>query len=362
MFTHRFDRLFYFLVVWVVSGCGQQTPQALLEDYLQRVANVLEQPPAISSPETRVSLVSLPTRRYRQLPITDLRSGLLDSIDLRLCGLLPLIAERNSSLGKVQPPSQRLIYELRFFARLQPCYRQNLQQPLLDARFSEQLQQIYQTKRINLQPSWWNALFTSNALERNLSLSRPPLPLHGNPGYGDSLRALQRLAALQPDGHSLENDWSLPDGLEQLEQHYAALYHSQYGSQLFRTLALLSDLLNRTAMTLDQSEKRRPLCLTGHPTNRAIHLKGVFDRYYGERLRPYLSQVYRQGRPWLESLNRLAIQSRPSEEFEQFRQQMLDTQYEQGLWRQFEQAVQRHTQSWQRLLGRCGMMPGQERG
>jgi hypothetical protein len=341
-------------VLLILSGCSPSSPQAVLEDYQQRVANVLEQELALVQPATTLPL---PSRRARQQQLAETRGGLLDTLELRHCGLLPLIAERNSSLGKVKPPSQLLSYELRFFTLLQRCYRQDQQRPLLDMEFSQQLALLYRLKQANLPGVFWNAVFTSIAIERNLSLSRPPLPLTGHPGYGDSLRALQLLnrigAGLDPPAQTYRQ----PDRLAQLEEHYEALHHSEYGSQLFTSLRLLIDTLNRTAATIEQRLAQRPLCLRGR-TPQAQYLKNVFDRYYTAKLQGYLSQVYRQGRPWLEQLNRLAVMQPSSEAFDAFRQQMLNPEAKQGLWQQFEQALERHTQSWQRVLTECGMMPG----
>ena len=64
---------------------------------------------------------ALPERRERMLPTTDIREGMLDVWDFQQCGMMNLIADRNSTLGKVRLPSQKMIYELRFMASLQPC-------------------------------------------------------------------------------------------------------------------------------------------------------------------------------------------------------------------------------------------------
>ncbi|WP_421863901.1 DUF3080 family protein [Motiliproteus sp.] len=330
----------------------------MLEDYLQRVANVLEAEPQSSNAETRAVMLPLPSRRERRLTPEELRSGLLDSLELRHCGLLPLIAERNSSLGKVMKPSLQLNYELQFFAKLQPCLKRDQQQSISDTEFSAQLQQIYRIKSANLVPVWWNSVFAAEAMERNLSLSRPPIPLQGNPGYGDSFRALEVMGTLAQPLNPPADPFPLPNQLERLESGHESLYNSEYGSQLFSSIALLIDALNRTALTLDRATRQRPLCLNGHSTTQAEYLRNVFDRYYGGGVQPYLSRTYRNGRAWLEMMDKLAQQAQPSVAWVHYHQQMLDPLAKNGLWQQFERAIQQHTRSWKQVLSSCGLMPG----
>ncbi|RDE24311.1 DUF3080 family protein [Motiliproteus coralliicola] len=330
----------------------------MLEDYLQRVANVLEVEPQAGSSQTQAKVLPLPSRRDRRLATQELRSGLLDSLELRHCGLLPLIAERNSSLGKVMKPSIQLNYELQFFAKLQPCLRRDQQQSISDAAFSEQLRQIYQIKSTNLIPVWWNSVFASEAMERNLSLSRPPIPLEGHPGYGDSLRALEVMVSLAGPLSPPADPFPLPKQLERLESGHESLYNGEYGSQLFSSIQLLIDILNRTSLTLDRATRQRPLCLNGRSSTQAEYLRNVFDRYYGGGVQPYLSRTYRNGRSWLELMDQLAQQARPSSDWDRYHRQMLDPVAENGLWQQFEQAIQRHTRSWRQVLSSCGLMPG----
>ncbi len=352
-------RLCLFALLLLLPGCSKDNPQALLDDYLQRIARTLDlEIVEVDNP----AIQALPRRRERRMPTTELRAGLLETLDFSVCDLLPLIAERNSSLGKVMQPSQLLSYELRFFDRLQRCYLQNRQQPLVDVEFTELLAATYITKRSNLTAILWNGLFTSEALERNLSLSTPPIPLTGNPGYGDSLRALRVFSGYVSTLKQFQatQRFTLPDNLAGLENHYAALHHSQYGSQLFSTLRLLTHDLNRAAATLDQALDRRPICFAGKANDKARIMKNILTGMYATQVQPYLARVYREGRPWLEHLDNLAAftQAPVSPAMAAFRQAMLNPAATEGLWDNFQRAVKAHTQAWQRLLRQCGLMPG----
>ena len=55
------------------------------------------------------------------LKLSDTRISFADALELGGCGLLPLIAERNSSLGRQKQESTRLIYEWKLKAGLNQC-------------------------------------------------------------------------------------------------------------------------------------------------------------------------------------------------------------------------------------------------
>ncbi len=344
-------------LVWL-GGCTADSPEAVLDDYLSRVENTLDV--ELPRGDRLENALPLPGKRHRRLPITDLRTGVLETLDFRLCHLLPLIAERNSSLGRVMKPSTRLRYELRFFDGLSGCYLQDQAHPLKDEAFSALLARIYQTKADNLAHEVWNGIFTSESLEKNLSLSSPPLPLEGDTGHGDSVRALQALGAIQTQVRAFEpgQPFFLPPGLDTLETRYETLYHSEYGSKLFKSLALLTHYLDHTAATIEAALERRPICFGG-PTERGRILKNVFSRYYAGRVQTYLSRVHRQGGPWIEQLRAMThdtglVLSAP---LQHYLRQMVGKNNEEGLWGGFQKALRHHTQAWQSVLKQCNLMP-----
>ncbi|WP_210394926.1 DUF3080 family protein [Motiliproteus sediminis] len=345
------------MLVVLLGGCSRDTPEAVLANYVDRVASVLEQPYPDAA---EADLTVLPTRRTRRLPLVELRAGLLDALDLADCGLLPLISERNSILGKVKQPSVLLDYEFRFYAVLERCYLRDRQHPLHDAEFSRFLEEVYLGKQRNLYPTWWNAVFTSSELEHNLSLSKPPIALAGNPGYGDSLRALQTLLQYRQTAASAAagQPFSTPHETD-LERHYFALYGSEYGGQLNSSLRLLINHLNRVSALLDTAISPRRLCLSGRPIPKANHLRNVLDQFYAAEVQPYMALIQRQGLPWLTHMDQLAVGHPPwsPSPLEEYRRQMLSPTHPDSLWQRYQRAIKRHTDRWQTVLRQCGLMP-----
>ena len=178
----------------LLSGCSRDTPEAMLDNYLYRLSNTLDLPqPKTYEPKVRLQF---PAKRQRILNTIEIREGLLDVLKLERCNLLPLIAQRNSSLGKVATPSVKLGYELEFFSLLNQCRRTLNQESDVDTELLTRINEIYTIKRNNLAAELWNGIYTSEAIELNFSLRQSPLPLQDNGSPQQSLKALQTLVAL----------------------------------------------------------------------------------------------------------------------------------------------------------------------
>ena len=101
---------------YFLAGCNELersiTPS---QSDLDRVAGILGQPPEkmVTNPFSRVG--------PPQIRLSETRIRFANALELAECGLLPLIAERNSSLGKQKQESSRLIYEWKVRAGLSKC-------------------------------------------------------------------------------------------------------------------------------------------------------------------------------------------------------------------------------------------------
>ncbi|WP_164549015.1 DUF3080 family protein [Amphritea opalescens] len=339
----------------VLQGCDQRPVETMLERYSNRVANSLDSEAQLDL-EGPLELPTYPRRRERIRPVTDLRQGLLEVLKLRHCQLIQLVAERNSSLGKVMPPSRQLVYEIQFLSRLNQC-RQSLPSQT-DKKLIQQLDEIYRIKKQSFEAALWNGIFTSEAMERNFSPSEPALPLEGDGGFSQSrqaLEALNRVAELNNIVHN-QAQWDEPDNLDQLEPHYQALSTLRYGSRWLRSLSLLTSTLNHTASVIEQRLRQRPLCYNQRATPAALIVKNVFNKYYAGELQPYMAKVDRHGQAWL-SLNRrlLANFNHIPATMQQYQALMLTT--ESPFWQHYIEARNRHTQAWQQLLTQCNLMP-----
>jgi hypothetical protein len=349
----------------LLTACEGSSPEAMLDNYSERVARVLEE--SIDNRLDAVPAIALlPPRRQRLLPLTDLRQGLIEVLALRHCNLLGLIARRNSSLGKVMLPSKQLVYEMRLLSQVRDC-RAQLAQSVntrtdkdADAQLIQQLDSIYSLKARELPAVLWNAIYASREMESNFSIGDPPLPLSLNENQSDgseaALLSLQALAELQT--LIATPNWQLPTGLDQLEQHYQTLEANRFGSQWLKSVWLLSQTLELTAQALDRREQRRPICPQQRPTPRARILLNVFNKYYAGEVQPYMARVDRSGQRW-KTLHQQLLSSLPATAaMRDYQWRIFADTNPDSLWQAYVRARDHHIRSWQTTLRHCNLMPG----
>ena len=340
-----------------LCSCSNNTPEAMLSDYMWRVANVLDVS-VDTDFDNLPALPLLPHRRERILPVTEVRQGLLEVLDLKFCNLLPLIAERNSSLGKVMLPSKQLAYELQFFTLIRHCRDriEDDQYSPIEPELTDRIREIYQVKRRNLHNTVWNGIYTAREVELQFTSTAEALPLSGDTGYKAVDRSLQHLIQLSQVIKRPEQ-WQPPAFLDQLESDYGTLNSNPFGGQALRSLQLLTVTMERTSISISRRLDDNPLCFQGHQTEKARILGNVFRKFYANRFQPYLSRVDRDSKAWLRNQQELFSQFTPPSAMQDYMERIYNNPN--SLWERYNKARKQHTQAWQALLRQCSMMPGQ---
>ncbi|WP_151704633.1 DUF3080 family protein [Nitrincola alkalilacustris] len=351
------------LTAGTISGCSEPTPEKMMQTYAQRLGNALDQPVEYSA-STLQPLPSQPPRRQRLLPVTEIREGLFDVLNLRHCNLLPLVAQRNSSLGRVMPPSQQLIYELQFLQAIAEC--EDLLHALitkdldLEEEFKgvlQQISEIHRIKRDNLPAVIWNSLYTAPEMEKQFAINQPPLPLNNAGLFATiepSLEMFARISSQTQPG----TDFIEAGAVKALEQDYERLYRSDFGAQLLKSLLHLTHLLDAAADAIESRLERLPVCYNGRPNPQAEILRNVFTRFYAQEIQGYLATVHQQGIRWLELQQQIMAPLPIPDSTAPYYRQVVSTDSPNSLWQAYTAARDRHTSAWQQLLGQCGMMPG----
>lgn len=340
-----------------LTGCDRNQPEDMLENYTSRVSRVLEvDKPLPPAPEIPL----FPQRRDRIIPTQEIREGLLDVLNLKRCNLLPLIAERNSSLGKVYPASQKMVYELKFFDAVRSCLT-TVKFDNDDPELLAQLSDIYEIKSANLTAEIWNGIYTSSEVENNFSIGEQPLPLEPDGASSTMLEAFSTLSSLS----NLVKDhpqWKLPAFIYDIEPLYEHLHRNRSGAQSLASLQLVTRYLNHSANLIELHLEKKPICFNGKISQKAKILQNVFYKYYAGEVQPYMVQVHNSSKTWLDLNNSLfdnlisgGLNLSPS--VITFKQKVLNRNSESGLWSEYESARDRHVQAWQAVLKQCGMMP-----
>ncbi|WP_027859138.1 DUF3080 family protein [Marinobacterium jannaschii] len=343
----------------LLSGCSKDDPESMMSDYMWRVANTLEAD--IDNDLSYLDPLPLfPARRDRILPVEEVRQGLLEVLDLKFCNILPLIAERNSSLGKVMLPSKQLAYELKFFAAIRDCKQRAENSKALDAEpeLRQRIAEIYRVKRSNLHNTLWNGIYTAREVELQFTTTAEPLPLSAASGYAAASRSIGHLQLLSKALHDPEQ-WQLPPFLDSLESDYETLNSNRFGGQALRSLQLLTTTMERTSTAIESRLAGKPLCFKGHQTQKSTILNNVFQQHYARRFQPYLARVDRETRAWIASQQALLASFSPPPAMKSYIEKIYGEQN--SLLSRYQQARKQHIKSWQALLTQCGMMPGSRR-
>ncbi|WP_373001276.1 DUF3080 domain-containing protein [Marinobacter sp.] len=333
-----------------LAGCNPfSDARPMMDEYVERVARVLETDPELSEID---SANQLPRRRDRVLTMPELDMGMLDFLSLYGCELQYVVGEKNSVMGRVMQPLNRLRYEIRFIQAARDCLPD-----IEDEEFSEELAGAIDSKLESLPIAIWNATWGVEEIERLFTLAKGYYPVapEGNP-VSDLALDIESLNAVVALLYSEDLAVSL-DFAGDVHQRWQAEYRA---GQLINSALLLTARLQDGTKLLRQRIDGRPLCLDGKPNNQSDIVQNMFFNVYIEKIQPYMSAVT-QGRVALiepfERLARVQEEIMP-ESFTGWYERHLSQDAQVSLWRELDMAMMAHTRAWQELLGQCGLRPG----
>lgn len=343
------------MCVWVaVSGCTPSSdPEAFFDTLLERIANVTEVP--MKSGNSPSALPSYPRPRDVVLPMDDIRVGFSTYIGLGRCGLVGEVSARNSSLGKFQSVTARLLYEKRFLGQLRGCISGLKPATEDEQKFLADLQSIESRKAALLPVVFWNATFGSPEFRVLLSTSTDPLAMRSEVSSSDILGALHLISALGPNPESPIGGV----GQSELESQYYRLQSSKLVGQLLQGMVITTHYMQQGSELLETVAAQNSLCPMGKKTVRGGYLFNVFQKFYIGEAQPYISLLHSRTRPIVEALDDLLkVQTVPlPEAFQGFYSETLSPEGPSSVWVRYNQALSRHTTAWQTVLKQCELMP-----
>lgn len=335
-------RIVLLAVIAVLSACSA-SPESVLDDYAQRVARVLN-----VELDAEQSLDPLPKLRIQDnhIEVHATQINLLDFLRLSSCELSRVIGQRNSSLGKLALPSQRLHME-RDFLLLGPVCVQQLAQT--QPELAETLASALVAKRAERMDSWWNAWFTGHEWQSLISPATQPVPIA--PASADNLDiALQVFDYLLQQGNRWQGQQFDYDDTEMELQQQQWLLSEAIG-QWLQSQRLLTRVNNQVAELLEYRTNVKSLCLVGRSTPAADILNNVFYKYYAGVLQPYMSRVDRFGTAIMLDLNAVRTLVPVPDAYLTWLQQVSVERDK------LTRSHQRHVKAWQGILSQCGLMP-----
>ncbi|WP_347329674.1 DUF3080 family protein [Marinimicrobium locisalis] len=327
------------LLLTLVSACQPSAPaEALLEDYLTRLARVLD----VERPNVApVRPPRMPPARVLQVQIEPVSINLLEFWGFRQCGLSEVLGERNSVLGRVMVPSQHLHMDGRILQRLRHC-----QKMLKDDKLLTLTKDLMQAKQAQWPSRYWNATVAAPELRAFWSPSTEPLIPGQEASYTPAEAALGYLSSL-PRRLS-ENRW--PEQ-QALEARYKTLEQSELGGRLLVSLELGHHYIVAGNRMLKQATREKTLCPTpGLHKKELEYARNVMVKVFVGEVQPWLAAVNRRSHSLRAEygvlLNRQAPKLR--RKIQPFEAELA------ALQSQFERALRAHVEHWQGLFDTCG--------
>ena len=343
-------RLVIPVLVLLLAGCNPfSDARPMMDEYVERVARVLEVEPELS---VIVPANQLPRRRDRVLAMPDLDMGILDFFSLYGCELQYVVGEKNSVMGRVMQPLNRLRYEIRFIQTARECLPS-----VKDEGLAKELGKAVESKLVSLPVAVWNATWGVREVEELFTLAEGYYPVapKGNP-VSDLAIDIARLNGTV--ARLLSGDLSVSlDFVGEVHQRWLAEHRA---GQLINSALLLAARLNDATALLKQRIDGRPLCLNGKPNNQSDIVESMFFSVYIAKVQPYMSEVARARAELIVPFERLAkmqVDVMP-DSFRAWYQRYLSQDSQASLWRELDQAMMNHTRAWQVLLEQCGLRPG----
>lgn len=287
-----------------MAACATDNREGQLEDYLLRLSRPLDVEPY----ELESAISEAPPRAASLL--LELESGSLEGLDflrLRGCALQTTIAKRNSSLGRVAPPSQKLLLELAFLREAPACI-EKLTQEGREA-LAQLLLENYELKKSQLPQLIFNATLASPEF-RDFWRSTEPLARYPEATSSVPVAALENIAA---DAAR----WMSGDYSAQEERFESSLFQISRGDggELLRALEQQGGYLREADRLTETQRSSGGLCARGLEPKAAKIIRNVVTKYFAGGIQLWSAQLntrYHALLPPIQRLEQLTLQIQPT--------------------------------------------------
>ena len=363
------------VAMFALLGCfGGSTVKQSIDDYAARLSRVLDTPlPDSFNDKITTPLPKLADSATLKHAIEGVNINLREFYALQDCELGTVVAERNTSLGKSQLPSQRLVYESKLLNVLRSCEaaltkenESNQRNAALAATISSWREQ----KTQDYSKTWANLVQGSQELRLALNTPERLFSVENNKDALSSVNALYYISSLSNKGLLLSdmyssntassdteteatnenNSESIIESSE-LEQQLKIIRSARLPATLWHTQQTLTQNLSLLTNMLE-TELDAVSCPEGRASDKAKILRNVFYLFFIEEIQPVGSLVnqyhYKLEPLWEDWLAQPSLHK----EFKRYiRQQSQDG------FNQYSSAMKAHVNLWQGFLGRCNLSP-----
>lgn len=332
-------RTLILLQALLLSACSQQPD--IYSDYISRLENVLD----THANKQPLSIPRFPNARDLEDDVTGETISIREFLSLRECKLHTVLAHRNSQIGKLAKPSQRLFNDLDILASGPACVAK-----IKDRTLAKKLESYLADKQQNIGKVLWNAILSENENRSFWSLddTNKRYPYELKQETIPSIKALNVFvkSVLNKQYVYHENDY------RQIEKHLGILRFGDGGTLLSRYAKLSVSLQQGNALIEQRLE--RPLCRQSQPTTSARYFQNVVNKFFVEKLQKntvLLNQREAQLMPSYRQLESQLLKHSPS----RYQQWASDRN---KIIANGRTATKRHAQVIHRMYVQCGLTVG----
>ena len=319
-----------------LSSCSryQRLPD-IMQDYHGRLARVLQIPEYQS-----LSVVELtyPSIEQRTLSIAPITMNLRDFYAIDGCALAPLIAQRNTALGKLASPSQRLIYEAQLIDTLHSCV---LLEGASAPSSQSELTQVLSEKQAQYPIVWANLMQNSLSLRSGLGFAQGYIAGGADDGLIETKNALSYLLYIQQPQNTVSED---------LENHLATIEQIRLPARLYRTTSFLARQLSELNQHLSLFNTHFT-CETSRQRDQIVIVNNVMNQFFIQQIQPIASSVNRSHQQIQPLIVSIYTQPNIADAYKDVLEQQ-KAQYE-----RYVNVFREHVMLLQTILQKCGMRP-----
>ena len=322
--------------MFLVAGCGSESSSiGPSQSDLDRVAQILDQP------KTEIVPISVTVHRPQILGFSETRIGFRDALDLGGCRLLPMIAERNSSLGRQKQASVRLFYEWKIASGLAACTQ------LLDKPW---FQNILLSKQDDVTIAVTHLLFKSREAKLlNSQLSRPFSKLSvSSVAYKQRFDPVRRLLIRALNHEMPPTSKEISEFEEALNKWSQTQHHASLRQAVNESISwlLVANRLQHKAILEGN------ICPMGTPTLKARRIKSFLNGYFGSAIQPKLSIISRSLRSFGLQWDSIVLSPFPGQTLQSH---LLGLSLDAG--KELKTKLRLHVKQWQIILEKCQLEP-----
>ena len=363
------------VAMFALLGCfGGSTVKQSIDDYAARLSRVLDTPlPDSFNDKITTPLPKLADSATLKHAIEGVSINLREFYALQDCELGTVVAERNTSLGKSQLPSQRLVYESKLLSVLKSCEAALTNESETDQRnaaLAATIASWREQKTQDYSKTWANLVQGSQELRLALNTPERLFSVENNKDALSSVNALYYINSLsnkevllsdmyfsntapsdtETEATNENNSESIIESSE-LEQQLKIIRSARLPATLWHTQQTLTQNLSLLTNMLE-TELDAVSCPEGRASDKAKILRNVFYLFFIEEIQPVGSLVnqyhYKLAPLWEDWLAQPSLH----EEFKRYiRQQSQDG------FNQYSSVMKAHVNLWQGFLGRCNLSP-----